>query len=83
MDDGTVYGGSDPIRTVKKFERDSDGFHPGGDFTMEIDLSKRSFVMDTNGEKITLDGNIGDFQYSPIVILYDQDVKITILSFSK
>ena len=79
MDDGTVYGGSDPIRTVKKFERDSDGFHPGGDFTMEIDLSKRSFVMDTNGEKVTLDGNIGDFQYSPIVILSHDEAKITLL----
>ena len=68
VDDGKVYGGSDPKRKVKEVEEDSDGFSPGGDFTMELDLSKRSFVMEINGEKITLDGNIGDFQYSPIVI---------------
>ena len=79
MDDRKVYGGSDPNRTVTKFERDSDGFHPGGDFTMELDLSKRSFVMDINGEEITIDGNIGDFQYSPIVILSHDEAKITLL----
>ena len=78
MDDGKVYGGSDPIRKVKEVEKDSDGFYPGGDFTMELDLSKRSFVMEINGEKITLDGNIGDFQYSPIVILMDAP-QITLL----
>ena len=79
LDDGKVYGGSDPERTVKAVEEDSDGFYPGGDFTMELDLSKRSFVMEINGEKITLDGNIGDFQYSPIVILDEDDAEITLL----
>ena len=77
---GSVYGGSDPERKhVKAVEEDSDGFYPGGDFTMELDLSKRSFVMEINGEKITLDGNIGDFQYSPIVILDEDDAEITLL----
>jgi len=77
--DDKVYGGSDPKRTVKEVERDSDGFYPGGDFTMELDLSKRSFVMEINGEKITLDRNIGDFQYSPIVILQGDVTEITLL----
>ena len=79
MDDGEVWGGSDPKRTVKEVEEDSDGFYPGGDFTMELDLSNRSFVMEINGEKIILDANIGDFQYSPIVITYDDRVEITLL----
>ena len=79
MEDGKVYGGSDPKRTVKEFERDSDGFHPGGDFTMELDLSKRSFVMNVNGEKITIDGNIGDFDYSPFVIFGDYAPEISLL----
>ena len=83
VDDGKVYGGSDPIRKVKEVKKVFDGFYekpfyPGGDFTMELDLSKRSFVMEINGEKITLDGNIGDFQYSPIVILMDAP-QITLL----
>ena len=80
--DGKVYGGSDPNRTVKEVEKDSDGYYPGEDFTMELDLSKRSFVMEINGEKITLDGNIGDFQYSPIVIWMMDDgnnAEITLL----
>ena len=35
---------------------------------MELDLSKRTFVIEFGGERITLDKNIGDFQYSPIII---------------
>ena len=67
---GKVYGGADPGRTVKQVEKDSNGNFPGGDFTMELDLSNRSLVMEVDNEKILLDGNIGDFEYSPIVILY-------------
>ena len=62
---GNVYGGSDPGRTVKKVQKHSDGYVPGADYTMELDLSNRSLVMEVDNEKITLDGNIGDFQYSP------------------
>ena len=40
-----------------------------GDFTMQLDLANRSFVMEVDNQKITIDGNIGDFDYSPIVIL--------------
>ena len=69
VSDGKVYGGSDPKRTVKQIQRDSDGNHPGGDYTMELDLSNRSLVMEVDNEKIIIDGNIGDFEYSPIVIL--------------
>ena len=72
---GEVYGGSDPGRTVKKVEKDSDGYVPGGDFTLELDLSNRRFVMEVDNQKITLDGNIGDFQYSPIVIIKKSEKK--------
>ena len=65
---GKVYGGSDTGRTVKQVQKDSDGYLPGGDYTMELDLSNRSLVMWINNEKIILDGNIGDLQFSPIVI---------------
>ena len=69
LDDVTVYGGCDPRRTVKEVEEDDDGYYPGGDFTMELDLSNRSLIMEIDGEKIILDVNLGDFQFSPIVIL--------------
>ena len=69
VSNGKVYGGSDPKRTVKQVQEDSNGDYPGGDFTMELDLSNRSLVMEVDNEKIILDGNIGDFDYSPIVIL--------------
>ena len=36
---------------------------------MELDPTTRSLVMWINNEKILLDGNIGDLQYSPIIIL--------------
>ena len=66
---GKVHGGSDPGRTVKQIQWEiiSDGNHPGGDFTMELDLSNRSLVMEVDNEKIIIDGNIGDFKYSPVV----------------
>ena len=77
--DGKVFGGSDPGRTVKQVEEDSIGYVPGGDFTLELDLSNRSLVMEVNNEKITLDGNIGDFKYSPIVIFGGDTPGITLL----
>ena len=80
---GKVYGGSDPNRTVKKVQEDSDGNYPGGDFTMELDLSNRSLVMEVDNEKIMIDGNIGDFEYSPIIILRNKpfytNLEITLL----
>ena len=54
-------------RTVKKIEKDSDGYYPGGDFKFELDLSKRNFVMELDGEEVIIDSNLGDFEYSPIV----------------
>ena len=69
---GEVFGGSNQgkaDRRVNKIEYDSDGTFPGGDFTMELDLANRSFVMEHNGEKITIDDQIGDFEYSPIVYI--------------
>ena len=40
---------------------------------MELDLSNRSFVMEIDGETIIIDENIGDLQYSPIVMTFDKD----------
>ena len=76
---GKVYGGSDPTRTVKQVQEDSDGYYPGGVFTMELDLSNRSFVMWINNEKIIIDSKIGDFQYSPIVIMLGSAPEISLL----
>ena len=76
---GKAYGGSDPNRKVKQVQRDSDGYVPGSDFTMELDLTNRSFVMWIDNEKIVLDENIGDFQFSPIVILSLFAPEITLL----
>ena len=67
---GKVYGGSDPGtagRKVKDVQKDSDGYYPGGDFTFELDLSNRSLVMEIDHERIILDSNLGDFQYSPFI----------------
>ena len=65
-----VWGGSDPNRKVKQVGKDSDGFYPGGDFTFELDLSNRSLVMEIDNERIILDANLGDFEYSPFVRFY-------------
>ena len=79
VDDGKVYGGSEPGRIVKQVEKDSDGNYPGGDYTMELDLSNRTLVMEVDNEKIIIDSNIGDFDYSPIVILEEDTTEITLL----
>ena len=81
MDDGEVLGGSDPKRTVKEVEEDSDGFYPGGDFAMELDLTNGTFAMEVSGDRIIIDENLGDFQYSPIVVLenFQEDLEITLL----
>ena len=76
---GKVYGGSDPKRTVKQVQEDSDGYFPGGDFTLELDLTNRSLVMEVDNEKIIIDGNLGDFDYSPIVILTSGAPEVTLL----
>ena len=65
---GKVYGGSDPSRKIKQVQKDSNGYVPGGDFTMELDVLNRSLVMWINNEKIVDAENIADFQFSPIVI---------------
>ena len=76
---GEVHNGFDQGRTVKQVQKDSDGYVPGGDYTMELDLSNRSFVMWINNEKIIIDGNIRDLKYSPIVILDKWSPEITFL----
>ena len=76
---GKVFGGSDPNRTVKQVQKDADGYVPACDYTMELDLTYRSLVMWINNEKIILDGNIGDFQFSPIVILGINSPEVTLL----
>ena len=77
VDEGKVYGGSDPDRTVKQVEEDSDDYNPGGDYKMELDLSAKTFVMELDGERITIDSNIGDYDYSPIVILGKTSPELT------
>ena len=76
---GKVFGGSDPGRTVKQVQRDSDEYVPGADYTMELDLSNRSLVMEVGNEKIIIDSNIGDFDYSPIVLLGYSSPEISLL----
>ena len=80
LHNGGVYGGSDPTRKVKQVEYESDGwFFPGGDFTMELDLSNRSFVMEVDKTKIIIDTKIGDFKYSPIVMLQGSSPEVTLV----
>ena len=71
---GKVWGGSDPGRKVKQVVKDSDGYYPGGDFTFELDISNRSLVMEIEDERIILDANLGDFQFSPFVKLRKNEV---------
>ena len=67
--EGRVYGGSMPRRNVKEIERDSDGNY-GGDFKFQLDLSERTFQMEFGGEKVIIDSNLGDYDYSPILFYY-------------
>ena len=76
---GKVHGGSHPERTVKQVQSYSNGYVSGGDFTFELDLSNRRLVMEVDNEKITIDGNIGNFEYSPIVILFGNTPEVTLL----
>ena len=76
---GQVFGGSNHKKTVFDVAKDPDRFHPGGDFKMELDLSKRSFTVETNGHKIIIDDNLGDLEYSPIVILSSAAPQVTLL----
>ena len=74
---GKVWGGSNSGRKVKQVEEDSDGYWPGGDFTFELDLSNRCLVMEIENQRIILDANLGDFEYSPFVKLgYKTEVTI-------
>ena len=45
-----------------------------------LEVANRSFVMWINNEKIIIDSKIGDFQYSPIVIMTINSPEITLLS---
>ena len=76
---GIVWGGSNPERKVKMVELDSAGDYPSGDFTMELDLSNRSLVMEIDDERIILDSNLSDFEYSPIVRLCGFAQEVTLL----
>ena len=68
-----MYSGSDHYpdgRSVRQgMARDGD-FYIGGDFKMELDYGKKTLSFEENGEKVIIDANVGDFQFSPIVILY-------------
>ena len=47
------------------------------EFEMELDLSNRSFVI--NSEESIIETKIGNFQYSPIVVLSFTDIEIQLL----
>ena len=64
---GKVYGGSEPKRKVKHIIK-TRGFYPGCTYKMELDLLNRSLVMECNGERITIDSKIGDFEFSPVIM---------------
>ena len=56
--DGRVFGGSDPNRTVKQVQKESYGNVPACDYTMELDLSNRSLVMEVDSQKILIDSKL-------------------------
>lgn len=79
MCNGQVYGGSEPLRIVKEIVKDANGFYPECIYKMEVDLMNRSLVMESNDERIMLDSNIGDLNFSSIVMFgYYPSVEITI-----
>ena len=81
---GKVHGGSNPNRTIKKVKKYSNGYYCcDGVFTMELDPATRSLVIWINNKKIILDGNIGDFQFSPIVISSLSAPEVTLLNYFK
>ena len=69
-----MFGGSDANPSGKsvgkEMTKDENYFYVGGDFKMKLDLSQKTLSMVVDGENVTIDPKIGDFQYSPIVILY-------------
>ena len=77
--DGKIRGGSDRNRQVRKVEKDSDGYFPGGEFTMELDLWNRSFAMQVDEAQIIIDAKIAGLKFSPIVILSPCSPKITLV----
>ena len=46
---------------------------------MELDLSAKTFVMELDGERIIIDSNLGDYEFSPIVILSPNSPQLTLL----
>ena len=74
---GKVYGGSEPKRKVKHIIK-TRGFYPGCTYKMELDLLNRSLVMECNGERITIDSMIGDFDFSPVIMFGNNGVSVPI-----
>ena len=51
---------------------------------MELDLSERTFIIEIDDERFMIDANIGDFEYSPILILENGDLGgVSLLHFSR
>ena len=47
---------------------------------MQLDLSNRSLVMEINEQKIIVDTNLGDFEYSPFLKMHGSEpLEVTIL----
>ena len=83
--EGKVYGGSDSKRIVHpSMVNEYTGYHYGGVFAMELDLSERTFIIEIDDERFMIDANIGDFEYSPILILENGDLGgVSLLHFSR
>ena len=72
---GRKYGGSDHIpkgRSIRPWMARKGDFFNGGNFKMVLDYAKKTFSLEENGEKVIIDENIGDFQYSPMVGLFKE-----------
>ena len=46
---------------------------------MELDLSTKTFVMELDGERIMIDSNLGDYEFSPFVLLCGESPEINLL----
>ena len=46
---------------------------------MELDLSSKTFVMELDGERIMIDPNLGDYEFSPIVTMGSKSPEINLL----
>lgn len=63
------------VKHITRYNR----YYPECIYKMELDLLNRSFVMECDGERIIIDSNIGDFDFSPIVMFDAGRAQIALL----